>query len=193
DGSQILFTDKAEGGPKKVLDKLFKGEVTDKPNGNGIGRSSAYRYLKEVGGHMNVISKEKRGTTVEVIFHVMSADITISDLENNLEEEVESPALILIDDDRYIRLAWKLYAQNSGKVIKTFESLESFFAEARKINRDTPIYLDMNLNGKRSLDYINQFEEIGFKNLTLATGEDLTLEQLPASIRGVSGKLPPLQ
>ena len=193
DDIHITFTDKAKGISKKILDKLFKEEVTDKPSGNGIGLSSAYRYVKELGGHINVISKENLGTTIEIIFQTTSGDIILSDIENYSSVQVESPDLILIDDDRYIRLAWKLHAQNLGKTIKTYDSLESFFEEARKINKSTPIYLDINLNGKRSLDYIDQFNEIGFKNLTLATGEDLPLEQLPASIRGVSGKLPPLQ
>lgn len=129
----------------------------------------------------------------EVTFQTTTGDIILSDIGNYSSEEAESPDLILIDDDRYIRLAWKLHAQNSGKTIKTYDSLESFFAEAKKISKNTPIYLDINLNGKRSLDYLSQFDEMGFRNLTLASGEDLPIEHLPASIRGVSGKLPPLQ
>lgn len=193
DDIHITFTDRAKGISKKILDKLFMEEVTDKPSGNGIGLSSAYRYMEELGGHLNVISKENLGTTIEIIFQTTTGDIVLSDIENYSSEQVESPDLILIDDDRYIRLAWKLHAQNSGKTIKTYDSLESFFEEARKINKSTPIYLDINLNGKRSLDYLDQFNEIGFRNINLATGEDLPLEQLPPSIRGVSGKLPPLQ
>lgn len=192
DDIHISFTDRAKGIPKKILGKLFNEEVTDKPTGNGIGLSSAYRYVKEIGGHLNVISKVNVGTTIEIIFQTTTGEVVLSDIENFSSEQVESPDLILIDDDRYIRLAWKLHAQNSGKKIKTYESLENFFAEAKEIDKNTPIYLDINLNGKRSLDYLHRFDEIGFKNLTLATGEDIPLEQLPSSVRGVSGKLPPL-
>jgi signal transduction histidine kinase len=193
DDIHIIFTDRAKGIPKKILDKLFKEEVTDKPTGSGIGLSSAYRYVKELGGQLNVISKENLGTTIEVILQTTTGDVVLSDIEDYSSEQVECPDIILIDDDRYIRLAWKLHAQNSGKTIKTYDSLETFFEEARKINKNTPIYLDINLNGKRSLDYLDQFNEIGFKNITLATGEDISLEQLPSIVRGVSGKLPPLQ
>ena len=193
DDIRISFTDKGKGISKKILDKLFKEDVTDKQSGQGIGLSSAHRYIEEIGGNLKAISKENFGTTIEITFQTMSGDIVLSDIENYSPAHVESPDLILIDDDRYIRLSWKLHAQNTGKTIKTYDSIESFFAEASKINKSTPIYLDINLNGKRSLDQINRFEEIGFKNLTLATGEDIALEQLPSIVRGVSGKLPPLQ
>ncbi len=192
DDIHITFTDKGQGIPKKILEKLFKEEISNKLTGNGIGLSSAYRYIKEIGGHLNVISKENLGTTIEMIFQTTTGDVVLSKIEDSLTEKSESPDLILIDDDRYIRLAWQLHAQNSGKIIKTYDSLESFFSDAKKINKNTPIYLDINLNGKRSLEYLSQFDEIGFRNLTLATGEDLSLDKLPSNVRGISGKLPPL-
>jgi signal transduction histidine kinase len=192
DKIHITFSDSAKGIPKKILEKLFKEEVTSKPTGSGIGLSSAYRYLKEIGGDLNVISRENTGTTIEIVFQTTIGDVTLSDLENYSSEQVESPDLILIDDDRYIRLAWKLHAQNSAKKIKTYDSLESFFNEAKKINKNTPIYFDVNLNGKRSLDELSKFNELGFTNLIIATVEDLAPDQLPPNIRGIRGKLPPI-
>jgi hypothetical protein len=71
--------------------------------------------------------------------------------------------------------------------------LASFFLEANKFDRKIPIYLDINLNGERSLDHLQRFEQLGFKNIILASGEDINESDLPRGIKSISGKLPPLQ
>lgn len=119
-------------------------------------------------------------------------DIVLSEIENYSSSEIESPDLILIDDDKYIRLSWKHYAQSTGKTIKTYDSLESFFSEANTINKDTAIYLDINIGNERSTNHLARFEKLGFKNITIATGEDIGHEPLSSSVIDVSGKLPPL-
>lgn len=189
---RILISDKGKGIPKTLLETISKEEVSSKINGQGIGLSSADRYIKEIGGNLQIISKEGLGTTIEITLLSSMSDVVLSEIETNLTEQMESPDLILIDDDRYIRLSWKLHAQNTGRTIKTYDSLESFFLDADKIKKETPIYLDINLNGQRSLEYLSRFEKLGFANLTLASGEDIDTDHLPRTIRGIIGKLPPL-
>lgn len=193
DEVRIFFTDQGGGIPKSIFGKLFKEEITNKSTGQGIGLSSAYRYIKDIGGNLEVISKEGTGTTIAITLLSAMSEVIFSEIENYSSERMESPDLILIDDDKYIRLSWKHYAQSTGKTIKTYDSLDSFFAEADKINRDTAIYLDINIGAEKSTNHLAHFDKLGFKNITLATGEDIEPEHLPIGVIGVSGKLPPLQ
>jgi hypothetical protein len=192
DDIHILFTDKGRGIPKKILNKLFKEEITDKSSGSGVGLFSSYRHINELGGDLKVVSKENFGTTIEIKLPTSTGDVVLSEIEENVAGKRESPDLILIDDDRYIRLSWKLHAQNSGKTIKTFDSLDNFFSEASIFDKKVPIYLDVNLGATKSLEHLYKFQEMGFENITLATGEYIPLDQLPAGVRGLAGKLPPL-
>lgn len=193
DDVRIFFEDKGKGIPKTMLDRLSQEEVTNKTNGQGIGLSSAYRYISEIGGNLQVISKEGMGTTVEVILLTASGDIISVEQEKSFDSELGQLDFILIDDDKYIRAAWKTHAQDTAKKVKAYESIEAFFADADRISKETPIYLDVNLKEGRSIDQLGKFEEMGFKNITLATGEEIAPANLPTNIRGVSGKLPPLQ
>ena len=192
DDIHIFFSDKGRGIPKKILNKLFKEEITDKTGGRGVGLFSSYRHIDELGGDLKVVSKENFGTTIEIKLPTSTGDVELSEIEENEAGKRESPDLILIDDDRYIRLSWKLHAQNSGKTIKTFDSLDNFFSEASIFDKKVPIYLDINLGGTKSLEHLYKFQEMGFENITLATGEYIPLDQLPAGVRGLAGKLPPL-
>ncbi len=193
DDVRILISDKGKGITKTVLTKLFKEEVTDKANGLGIGLSSAYKYITGIGGNLKVTSKEGLGTTIEIILLSMPSEVSISEIENTSQDDIASPDIILIDDDKYIRLSWKVHSHNTGRSIKAFDSLASFFLEANKFDRKIPIYLDINLNGERSLDHLQRFEQLGFKNIILASGEDINESDLPRGIKSISGKLPPLQ
>lgn len=192
DDIHIFFMDKGKGIPKKILDKLFKEEITDKTSGSGVGLFSSYRHVKELGGDLKVVSKQNFGTTIEVILPTSTGDVVFAEFEEDLAKKRVSPDLILIGDDRYIRLSWKLHAQNSGKTIETFDSLDNFFSEASVFDKAVPIYLDVNLGGIKSLEYLHKFEGMGFKNITLASGEYIPLDQLPPGVRGLTGKLPPL-
>jgi hypothetical protein len=76
-------------------------------------------------------------------------------------------------------------------VIRTFSSVSSFLESSNDIKRDCPIYLDLNISGEKSINYLGRFEALGFRNIILATGEDISLDGLPKIVQAISGKLPP--
>lgn len=194
---RIQFTDKGKGIPKLIYKRLFYENVSSKKDGNGIGLASANSYVANLGGKLEVTSKEGFGTTVEIVLKTISGNLLLNEVEmfnnENALPPSESLEFVLIDDDKYIRLSWEYFARNTRRVIKTFSTVESFLVVAEQIKHDCPIYLDLNINGIKSTKYIDQIYKLGFTNIILATGEDMLQIELPNHVRGVSGKLPPLQ
>lgn len=83
---------------------------------------------------------------------------------------------VLIDDDKLIRLSWKMAAKKYNRQILTFESFESFLSSVDNINVHTPIYVDSSL-GKDHLgkDIIGEsliptILQLGFKKIYMASG-----------------------
>ena len=67
---QIRVTDSGVGIPRGVLDKLFDPFFSTKPKGSGLGLSICQTIMQEHGGSIEVASREGRGTTVLLDFHV---------------------------------------------------------------------------------------------------------------------------
>ncbi len=194
---RIRFTDKGRGIPKEIYKKILKEHVSTKDNGNGLGLMSANHYISNIGGKLDVISKEKVGTTIEIKLNTAPENFrfteeTISFNSPLINKEIPLD-FVLIDDDLYIRLSWEYYAKNAKKEIRTFSSVDQFFEFSTNINKSCLIYLDLNINGEKSTKYIDKIYKLGFENIILATGEDLDFDVLPKNVQAVSGKLPPLQ
>ena len=79
--------------------------------------------------------------------------------------------VVLIDDDKLIRLNWLMFCENKGIPFKAYSSIESFLDEASSIPKDSKIYIDSNLGNdiKGEIESEKIFN-LGFKNLYLATG-----------------------
>jgi signal transduction histidine kinase len=99
---------------------------------------------------------------------------------------------VLIDDDPLTRLTWENAASESGKNLRTFLSAAAFQQESDRIDRRTPVYLDVKLS-----DGVNGAEEsigiynLGFKEIYLATGHPPERFAAYTHLRGVVGKTPP--
>lgn len=270
----LRISDYGAGIPEEVRERLFKEIVTTKATGKGIGLNSAQRYLDEIGGRIEIISKENFGTTVDVIlkrtdrppwfvedlvcatanlnhahtfedfkfhwgraetsdiiqlvgnfdFHqaieyIISSrcvaktvyftgdlhfdDEAISFFENQakvvyvrriIKEEtrdLQHADYILVDDDKYVRISWEDHAKRSGHAILTFSNIQSLISESTYLPKSCPLYLDLNINGKRSTDFLAELKELGFERIILATGENSEdLGALPF-IEKIVGKLPP--
>ncbi|MBH49058.1 MAG: hypothetical protein CME71_12895 [Halobacteriovorax sp.] len=110
----------------------------------------------------------------------------------NTEFKDEDVDLILIDDDKFIRLAWEYNCRDTNKSIATFDTPEAFLKKSKTFKKNVQIYIDLNIHGNKTWEHIEEISALGFKNIYLATGEDIDEQTLPSSISGVSGKLPPL-
>lgn len=190
---KIIISDKGQGIPKQILEKLFKVSVTSKKKGSGVGLMSAYLYIKKIGGEMNVISKEGVGTSIEIELNTVLGDVqTILDHEKNLKNDLDYIDYVLIDDDKYIRMSWEYFASNSMKKIRTFPNVESFLEVAEFINKDCVVYLDLNIGGEKSTKYVEVIHKRGFSKIILATGENIIPGSISNLVNSITGKLPPV-
>lgn len=104
--------------------------------------------------------------------------------------EKKSVFAVLIDDDELVHMTWKAVASQQQKNILTFQRPEDFFLEAEELDRETPIYVDLNLGHGRSGETVCcELHNQGFQNIYVTTGYDVKLEHLPW-LKGVIGKDP---
>lgn len=82
------------------------------------------------------------------------------------------PALaVLIDDDAMVHMNWETAAEEAGVELKAFRSPAEFLANLAAFPKDTPIYIDSELEAEiKGEDIAADLKEKGFTNLRLATG-----------------------
>ena len=101
--------------------------------------------------------------------------------------------IILIDDDKFIRLSWSLKAKQLKLNFISFETVENFLSASHNISsEDINIYVDSNLgNGIKGEQESKKIFDLGFHNIFLTTGyEDLNLSPYPWITKIVSKSFP---
>ena len=103
-----------------------------------------------------------------------------------------APDYVLIDDDELVRMTWTISARGSGVTLETFATPEAFFARAGGLNRSTPLYIDAHLGaGVRGGDVARKAAEMGFLNVSMATGSGPEDYGHLEFLKGVIDKTPP--
>lgn len=99
---------------------------------------------------------------------------------------------VLIDDDALARTTWAIAASRLGKELRVFSSAAEFVEVSPSIDRDTPIYVDAELDGDVWGDAeALRIRELGFTEIYLATGHQAEKFAGLTHLRGVVGKEPP--
>jgi signal transduction histidine kinase len=98
--------------------------------------------------------------------------------------------LCLIDDDTdLIHPVWATVASSKGLNIKMFSTPQAFLSAADKIDRQTPVYIDVSLgNGVSGIDVAHDIHKLGFTEINLATGYQADSIVVPPFIHHVVGK-----
>lgn len=90
---------------------------------------------------------------------------------NYIKINVTPPSVILIDDDKLIRVDWKTYFESTGTPFKSFATIDKFIEESSSIEKESIIYIDSSLgNGVRGEVESEKLYNLGFLNLFLSTG-----------------------
>lgn len=104
---------------------------------------------------------------------------------------VATKRMVLIDDDKFVHSSWELGADKKQIDLFTYFTIDDFLKESEQFSKDTAIYIDSNLkDGIRGEIEAKRIYDLGFENLTLASGMDFP--QLPYWIKGNQGKGFPL-
>jgi len=102
--------------------------------------------------------------------------------------------IILIDNDKFICIAWKLKARESNVDLHIFNAIDDFLNSATNFSFCDQIYVDSDLgNGIKGEIESRKIYDLGFKNIYIATGHE------PSSfdtskltwIKEVISKMPP--
>ena len=106
---------------------------------------------------------------------------------------IETPDLVLIDDNSIVTDSWVFAATLKKKKILTFNSFDEAIKNIQALDRSTPIYIDSDLGAIRSgEEYAKELYGLGFKTIYLATGYDASRFETMYWIKGIVGKDPVL-
>lgn len=158
----IRISDNGKGIPDIIVDNIGKKSITTKKHGNGLGLSHAYTQLKEWEGYMEIESTGACGTILKLTLK-----------ENNVHAEpamLNKKNIILIDDDELTRMTWEMKAKKTDIELKTFKDIQTFKAIMDAIDKDTEIYIDSELGDIKGEALAIELNNIGFRNLSIASG-----------------------
>ena len=162
DAISIVVCDTGRGIQPENLDRIGeKGfSVRDKTQTRGIGRGvySAKNTIEKIGGFIDFESTVGVGTKVTMKIPV------------NPFNPVGDVDLILVDNEKIVRLMWEIGASNSGLKCKIFSSIDELLVVSDSISKTTPIFLDSNLDGSiKGEDFAPILRGMGFQRILLAT------------------------
>jgi len=89
----------------------------------------------------------------------------------NKKNILQSPDLVLIDDDPTLRESWEIVATLNNIKFKAFDTAKNFLTHINFITKTTPIYIDYHLDSHQSgIDFAKKLYEQGFSQIYLSTG-----------------------
>jgi signal transduction histidine kinase len=184
DQLRITINDDGSGIPKEILEKFKNKEFASfgKEQGNGIGLAHADEILEKAGGRLIINSSEGTGTsiTIELPFYI------IDHVENN-----EIYDLVHIEDDPYLRMAWKLEAKKKDIKILSLSREEELHLYKDNLRKESKFFIDYHLeNDRTGYDLASEIHAEGFKEIYISTGALLDPNQKPAFIKDIIGKEP---
>ena len=99
---------------------------------------------------------------------------------------------ILIDDDELVRMSWEISAKKENIQFKAFSSVSEFLSEKENFSKKSEIFIDSylgeNLMGE---DEARKIYDLGFHNISLASGKDFENRELFPWIKKNQGKKVP--
>jgi signal transduction histidine kinase len=173
---QIQIQDFGCGIPESELENVLNGKSL-KLNGNGIGLSSAKKFMKHIGGDLTIDSIINQSTTVNLIFPIISFPDQYAFNINILTDYV-----IVLDDNPNIINKWQeffLIYKNDIKIryFMKFSALKDFLLNEKNYNNITYL-LDYNVFGEK-LTAVNIIKEFNLEKVYLITNyaEDIKLQE----------------
>jgi len=106
DGKFVLISIKDDGYgiPAEVMEKIFEPYFTTKEKGTGLGLATTLHLLKKHGGHINIESVPKKGTTVSLFLPTDEGNSRTINTERILEDTSAGTGhILLMDDEKMVR------------------------------------------------------------------------------------------
>jgi len=173
----IIITDNGQGIDPKIRHKLFKQSQTTKGNGNGIGLLGTARTLSEKGASIEAIPVSS-GACFEIRIP-------------KIVKRIESRPIILIDDDKFIHISWKMKAKEFNRTIKCYFSVSDFLNNSMEHSKNSIFFIDSNIGNFEKGEILSKdIYSLGFEEIYLCTSAtEIDISPFPW-IRGVQSKSP---
>jgi signal transduction histidine kinase/FixJ family two-component response regulator len=129
--------------------------------------------------------------TMDDSFHLSSEEeikkINLLGTRNNFQHL----PVVLIDDDKLVRLNWSLYCNKNNFDFKCYVSVDDFINNSFNVSKETMIFIDSDLgNNVRGEVVSEEIFNLGYKELFLTTGYQVEDIEKPIWIKKVFSKNP---
>lgn len=172
----FIFTDNGSGISTEASKKIFSKNFTTKSNGNGIGLNSLKAFIETHRGLFQHVSSFTDGAQFNFKIPFISLNETY----------------VMIDDDKFMRQAWKIAASNKKIQLYTFPSVEDFLSFSDKIPKSSEIYIDSDLGSNLKGEIISEsIFNAGYQSIYLSTSfDDINISSYPW-LKSLASKHPP--
>lgn len=161
----IDIQDDGDGIEEENVSKLFSPNFTTKSFGNGIGLSSIRSFLNTLGGDLELHSSRKGNSVFRI----------------SLQRARLAENVVIIEDDKYLRLSWVNRLKEINIRTFTFANISEFFKFNDSVPKDALFIIDRDLkDGERGDLLSSNLKLQGFPNLYLSTSYDgVEIDKLP--------------
>jgi PAS domain S-box-containing protein len=134
---QLMVSDTGVGMPPEVQRRAFEPFFTTKPagQGTGLGLSVVYGAVRQQGGHVNLYSEPKVGTTFRIYWPALDSQAdAVTPTPVHVMRPVSDEVLLLVEDDALVRSFSRRALQAQGYQVVDTESAETALDVAKTLS-----------------------------------------------------------
>jgi signal transduction histidine kinase len=152
DGEYVLVSvaDDGEGMTPEVINKAFDPFFTTKPigQGTGLGLSMVYGFVKQSGGHVNIVSEPGKGTRIELYLCRALAPLTQEPAFPLRDSRpADGERILVIEDDHAVRMLIVEVLEDLGFAVVEAEDAQTALPHIEGDSRIDLIVSDVGLPG----------------------------------------------
>lgn len=128
----ISVSDTGIGMPPEIAERLFEPFFTTKEQGTGLGLTTVYGIVKQIGGYIKVRTKKGRGTVFKIYLPAPNESVKNKQAGREKITELYGTETILVIDDEpsILNLVTKILA-NLGYTVLSAKDKDEAFAKTR--------------------------------------------------------------
>jgi two-component system cell cycle sensor histidine kinase/response regulator CckA len=162
---KIAFQDPGTGIPDKELPKIFDPYFTSKPEGNGLGLTTAYSIIKRHEGHISAQSQVAVGTIFDVYLPA-AAEVIPKTTAESTRTLTGTGKILAMDDEKMIRDLLQKMLPHLGYTVEVArdgnEALELYRRAMDSAEPFDAVILDLTvpgaMGGKETLDRLRRID-----------------------------------
>ncbi len=163
---RIRVRDTGSGMPPEIVDKVFEPFFTTKPvgSGTGLGLASAYGFIKQCGGHIEVESEVGRGTTFTILLPAAVAPSRVSGPRPVAPVRAVQSGLtvLVVEDEGLVRRATQASLEREGYVVRFAEHGEEALQMLAAGEKVDLIITDVMMPTMDGPTFVHNLDEAGY-------------------------------